>query len=216
MKVFRRNLTELIRTFIRMAAVLCMAALLAGSMAACSDSDKGRPQNPDAAETEQTDGATEAEQTNSAAEAEQTDGAAEAEQTDGTATDDMTDDPEDVEEMKAITMKINDEEVKVTWENNASVKALAELASEEPLTINTSMYGGFEQVGSIGATLPSSDVNTKTKPGDIVLYTSSQMVVFYGSNSWSYTRLGHIEDKSINDLKSMLGGENAVITISAE
>ncbi len=207
MKVFRKSLTELIRTFIRMAAVICMAALLAGSMAACSDSDKGRQQNPDAAEAEQTDGATKAEQTNSAAEAEQTDGA---------ATDDMTDDPEDVEEMKVITMKINDEEVKVTWENNASVKALAELASEAPLTINTSMYGGFEQVGSIGATLPSSDVNTKTKPGDITLYTSSQMVVFYGSNSWSYTRLGHIEDKSINDLKSMLGGENAVITISAE
>jgi hypothetical protein len=189
MKALRRSLTEPIRTFIRMTAVICMAALLAGSMAACSDSDEGRPQNPDAAETEQTDDA---------------------------VTADMTDDPEDIEEMKTITMKINDEEVKVTWENNTSVKALAELASEAPLTINTSMYGGFEQVGSIGATLPSSDVNTKTKPGDIVLYTSSQIVVFYGSNSWSYTRLGHIEGKNNDELKDMLSGNNTVITISAE
>jgi hypothetical protein len=113
-------------------------------------------------------------------------------------------------------MKINDEEVMVSWENNESVKALAELASETPLTINSSQYGGFEQVGSIGTTLPSNDVSTKTKPGDIVLYTSDSIVVFYGSNSWSYTRLGHIEDKSEDELRELLSGNNVVITITAE
>lgn len=123
--------------------------------------------------------------------------------------------PEENAEMKTITMKINDEEVRVSWENNESVKALAELASETPLIINTSQYGGFEQVGSIGTTLPSNDVSTKTKPGDIVLYTSDSIVVFYGSNSWSYTRLGHIEDKSEDELRELLSGSNVVITITA-
>ena len=119
-------------------------------------------------------------------------------------------------EMGSITMKINGEEVKVNWEENESVKALLELAAEGPVTIETSLYGGFEQVGPIGTSLPSSDVSTKTKPGDIVLYTSDKIVVFFGSNSWSYTRLGHIEDKSEDELREMLSGSSAVITITNE
>lgn len=118
-------------------------------------------------------------------------------------------------EMKKITMRINDEEVRVIWENNESVKALAELAAS-PLTINTSQYGGFEQVGSIGTTLPSNDKNIKTKAGDIVLYTSDSIVVFYGSNSWAYTKLGHIEGKNKDELRDLLSGNNVVITITAE
>ena len=54
------------------------------------------------------------------------------------------------------------------------------------------MYGGFEQVGSIGSTLPSADTRITTNPGDIVLYSSNQIVLFYDSNTWSYTKLGHI------------------------
>ncbi|MBQ1406540.1 MAG: hypothetical protein IIY88_00260 [Eubacterium sp.] len=119
-------------------------------------------------------------------------------------------------EMSSITMKINGEEVKVNWEENESVKALLELAAEGPVTVETSLYGGFEQVGPIGTSLPSSDVSTKTKPGDIVLYTSDKIVVFFGSNSWSYTRLGHIEDKSEDELREMLSGSSAVITITNE
>lgn len=130
--------------------------------------------------------------------------------------DNNTQSAEEDSEMASITMRINNEEVMVTWENNESVKALAELASESPLVIDTSMYGGFEQVGSIGTTLPSSDVNTTTKPGDIVLYTGSNIVVFYGSNSWDYTMLGHIENKSTDELKSLLGGNNVTITLTAE
>jgi hypothetical protein len=118
--------------------------------------------------------------------------------------------------MISITMSINGEKAEVTWENNESVKALAKLAAESPLTIDTSMYGGFEQVGSIGTDLPSNDVSITTEPGDIVLYTGNNIVVFYGSNSWSYTRLGHIENKSDEELKDLLGGNNVEITLSVE
>ena len=119
-------------------------------------------------------------------------------------------------EMKPITMRINDEEVEVTWEDNESVRALSDLVSGSPLTIESSMYGGFEQVGSIGTSLPSNDVNMRTEAGDIVLYSDSNMVVFYGSNSWSYTRLGHIENKSAEELADLLGGSDVTITLSAE
>ena len=121
---------------------------------------------------------------------------------------------EEESEMIEMTLKINDEEVNVKWEDNESVRALAGLAAKGPATVETSMYGGFEQVGALGTTLPSNDVDTATEPGDIVLYSSSNIVVFFGTNSWAYTRLGHIEGKSGDELKDLLGGDTAVLTIT--
>lgn len=115
-----------------------------------------------------------------------------------------------------MNMMINDTPVKVAWENNGSVKALAELAADGPVTIEMSPYGGFEQVGSIGADLPSNDTNINTKAGDIMLYMGNQMVIFHGSNSWAYTRLGKITDKSSAELKKLLGGEGVTVKLSAE
>ena len=125
-------------------------------------------------------------------------------------------DDEEESRMIEMTLKINDEEVNVKWEDNESVRALADLAAKGPVTIDTSLYGGFEQVGGLGITLPSNDVNTTTEPGDIVLYSGSNIVVFFGTNNWAYTRLGHIEDMSKDELKDMLGSNNAVRTITSE
>lgn len=76
------------------------------------------------------------------------------------------------------------------------------------------MYGGFEQVGSIGTSLPQNDVKTTTSAGDIVLYSGDQMVVFYGSNTWEYTRLGHITDQSADEMTNLLSNGDTVITIT--
>ncbi|MBD5508619.1 MAG: hypothetical protein HDR05_11395 [Lachnospiraceae bacterium] len=116
------------------------------------------------------------------------------------------------EEM-SILMKIGAEAVTIAWEDNESVEALAELLREQPMSIQMSMYGGFEQVGSFGTSLPRDDKQTTTQAGDIVLYSGNQMVVFYGSNSWAYTRLGRITDKSAEELKEMLGGGDVTITL---
>ena len=112
-----------------------------------------------------------------------------------------------------LQMKIGDTEVAVAWEDNESVGALKELCRHEALTIPMSMYGGFEQVGSIGQSLPRNDSQTTTQAGDIVLYSGSQIVVFYGSNSWAYTRLGHITDKSAQEMAELLGSGDVTITI---
>ena len=120
------------------------------------------------------------------------------------------------EEEQALNMKIDGTAVSVAWENNASVQALRELVKEEPLEIQMSMYGGFEQVGSLGTKLPKNDKEITTKAGDIVLYTGSQLVVFYGSNSWAYTRLGAITDKSAEELTELLGNGDVSITLSME
>ena len=112
-----------------------------------------------------------------------------------------------------MKMTINDTEVTVAWEDNESVKALEERVAEGTLTMQLSAYGGFEQVGAIGETLPSSDVQTVTKPGDIVLYSGNQMVIFYGSNSWSYTMLGKITDKTEAELKELLGVNEVTVVL---
>ena len=123
---------------------------------------------------------------------------------------------EEAEPVKSVMqMQINGTAAEVRWEDNESVRALAELA-KDGLTIKMSMYGGFEQVGSIGQNLPRNDVQTTTGAGDIVLYSGNQIVVFYGSNSWSYTRLGHITDKTPQEMAELLGNGNVEITITAE
>jgi hypothetical protein len=115
---------------------------------------------------------------------------------------------------KAMRLYINDEEIFVAWEDNESVSALRELVSDDTLRIEMSMYGGFEQVGSIGQNLPKNDVQTTTSAGDIVLYSGNQIVVFYGSNSWAYTRLGKITDKSASQMKELLGNGDVTITFT--
>ena len=120
---------------------------------------------------------------------------------------------ESEESEKMLQMTIGETLVDVEWEDNESVEALKALCQESPLTIRMSMYGGFEQVGSIGHSLPGDDNQTTTQAGDIVLYSGDQIVVFYGSNSWAYTRLGHITDKSAQEMAELLGNGDVTITI---
>ena len=112
-----------------------------------------------------------------------------------------------------MQMMIGETPVTVAWEDNASVEALKMLAGEG-LTVEMSMYGGFEQVGSIGQSLPRDDQQTTTTSGDIVLYSGNQLVVFYGSNSWAYTRLGHITDQTPAQVKELLGNGDVTVTLS--
>ena len=114
-----------------------------------------------------------------------------------------------------MMLKIDDTEIAVRWEDNESVEALKDLIREAPLTINMSMYGGFEQVGSLGTSLPRNDVQTTTEAGDIVLYSGNQIVVFYGSNSWAYTRLGHVE-LSAPEMSDLLSHGDVTITLYFE
>ena len=76
------------------------------------------------------------------------------------------------------------------------------------------MYGRFEHVGPLGTSLPRQDAQTHTNYGDIVLYSGNQIVVFHGSNSWAYTRLGHIRDLSQAELKELLGQHDVTITLA--
>ena len=111
-----------------------------------------------------------------------------------------------------MKLKIGDREVPVTWEDNPSVEALRGLL---PLTVQMSMYGGFEQVGSIGQSIVKDDTQLTAASGDILLYSGNQIVIFYGSNSWAYTRLGHI-DLSQQEMTELLSKGDVTVTLTAE
>lgn len=135
--------------------------------------------------------------------------------TETSATSEMTTQTEETttvtEAERSMTLKIGEREVQVTWEDNASVEDLKKLAASD-LTIKMSMYGGFEQVGPIGQSIVRNDVQTETSYGDIVLYSGNQIVIFYGSNSWAYTKLGHV-DLSQQEMREMLGSGDVAITL---
>ena len=124
--------------------------------------------------------------------------------------DQEAEEPGKEDEMKLF---IGDKVISVLWEQNAAVADLEEAVCEEPIIIKMSMYGGFEQVGSIGRNLTRNDKQTTTSPGDLVLYNGNQLVVFYGSNSWSYTKLGKIQDLSKAELEDLLSNGDVTITI---
>ncbi|MBR6052110.1 MAG: hypothetical protein IKP68_13035 [Clostridia bacterium] len=115
---------------------------------------------------------------------------------------------------KTLKLYINGKEIPVKWQNNASVNALAELAANG-LSVQMSMYGGFEQVGYLGKSLPRDDKQTTTDYGDIMLYSGNQIVIFYGSNSWAYTRLGHV-DLSKKEITDLLSNGNVTLTLKYE
>ena len=99
-------------------------------------------------------------------------------------------------------------------ENNTSVDALIQMMKETPIVINMRDYSGFEKVGSLGTTLPDSNSQITTQAGDIVLYNKDQIVVFYDSNSWSYTKIGHVND--LTDWEKALGNGDVEITFSID
>ena len=115
---------------------------------------------------------------------------------------------------RELTLSIDGQTVDAQWEDNEAVAALKQAAGQSPLNIAMSKYGGFEQVGSLKMTLPSNDEQITTSPGDIILYSGNQSVLFYGSNTWAYTRLGKITGKTQAELTDLLSNGDVTITIS--
>ena len=97
--------------------------------------------------------------------------------------------------------------------DNAATQTLVAALQEGDITYEAHDYGGFEKVGALGRSLPTSDTQTTTQAGDVILYNGNQIVLFYGSNSWSYTRLGHMEFSSQAELESFLKAGQGNVTV---
>ena len=117
-----------------------------------------------------------------------------------------------------LYITIGNQTLPVTLVKNNATEALMAALAANPITYEADDYGGFEKVGALGMSLPTNNQQLTTQAGDVILYSGNQIVLFYGSNSWSYTRLGRIEYESLEQLKSFLkAGQGRVsVTLSAE
>lgn len=113
-----------------------------------------------------------------------------------------------------MKVQVGDAVFSATLEENEAAASFVEMMQENPVSISMNDYSGFEKVGSLGTSLPASNSQTTTHAGDIVLYNGNQIVIFYGSNSWSYTRLGHVDD--LTGWEEALGSGDVTVTFSLE
>lgn len=120
-------------------------------------------------------------------------------------------------EMK-LNITIDGKTLPVILVENEATRALVAALQESPITYEADDYGGFEKVGALGRSLPTSNQQITTEAGDVILYSGNQIVLFYGSNTWSYTRLGRIQYTTLDELKSFLkAGQGRIsVTLSAE
>lgn len=117
-----------------------------------------------------------------------------------------------IEVDQMINVKIGKYNFSAKLATNMATEKLIDILEVEPITINMHDYSGFEKVGELGFGLPAVNSRITTKPGDIVLYNGDSIVMFYGSNTWNYTMLGHIED--LTNWEEALGSDDIVAEIS--
>ena len=120
---------------------------------------------------------------------------------------------EENEDMK-MKLSINGNNLTVSLADTTAAKELSEKLKTEPVTVILNEYGGFEKVGKLPWSLTKTDESIVTEAGDIMLYQGNQMTIFYDSNSWNYTKLGHIDNITQKELKAILGDGNVTVTLS--
>ena len=113
-----------------------------------------------------------------------------------------------------IQLTVSGKSLPVKIEENAATKALVAALREASITYEAVDYGGFEKVGALGRSLPTSNSQITTQPGDVILYSGNQIVLFYGTNSWSYTRIGKMEYGTLDELKTFLKAGQGKISVT--
>jgi hypothetical protein len=124
-----------------------------------------------------------------------------------------TSDVMEVSQMEII-IDVNDNKLTAALADSTAAKELAEKLKAEPITVTLNEYGGFEKVGKLPWSLTRTDASTETEPCDIMLYQGNQMTIFYNPNSWSYTKLGSIENTTQEELKALFGEGDVTVTLS--
>lgn len=114
----------------------------------------------------------------------------------------------------ALSIEVNGQKLVADLEDNSSAQALRELLANGPLTIGMHDYGNMEKVGALGTDLPRNDEQITTGPGDIILYQGNNLVIYYGQNSWNFTRLGKLRDVEAQALRDLLGSGDVSVTLT--
>ena len=113
-----------------------------------------------------------------------------------------------------LLISVGEHQLTATLADNSSAQALAELLEQGDVTIDMSDFSNFEKVGELPASLPRNDEQLDTDYGDLILYLGQRFVIYYDKNSWNFTKLGHIDNITQDELKAILGEGNVTVTLS--
>jgi hypothetical protein len=109
-----------------------------------------------------------------------------------------------------MKIKIGNQTFTATLYDNTSAAAFKSLL---PMTVNMVELNGNEKYFDLSPGLPANASNPGTiQTGDLMLYGSSTLVLFYKtfSTSYNYTRLGRIDD--VTGLATAVGSGNVTVT----
>ncbi len=110
----------------------------------------------------------------------------------------------------------NGKSFSIYWDSNSSAEAFFEKMKQGDVEVAMHDYGGFEKVGPLPWDLPRNDTEITTKPGDIILYQGNQITIYYGENTWNFTRLGHIPDVTKEELLDAFGTGDVTVSFKVE
>ena len=114
------------------------------------------------------------------------------------------------EEESTMKITIGEQQFTVTLEDSATAAALKERL---PMMLDMSELNGNEKYHYLSFSLPTASYSPgKIQTGDVMLYGDSCLVVFYKSfsTSYSYTRLGRIDDAA--GLRTAVGAGDIQMT----
>ena len=117
-------------------------------------------------------------------------------------------------ETRSMNITVGETTLTATLVDNSSVDALIDVLSEGPISIDMRDYGNMEKVGSLGRDFPRNDESITTEAGDIILYQGNALVIYYAPNTWSFTRLGKIDNLTAEELKNILGKGDVTVKLS--
>lgn len=121
---------------------------------------------------------------------------------------------QNTQEDTTMYITVNDHTLTVKMADNSSARALLALLENGDITVNAQDYGSFEKVGPLGTELPINDEQITTQPGDLILYQGDQITLYYDTNSWSFTRLGRVQDVTADELRGILGEGDVTMVLS--
>lgn len=134
--------------------------------------------------------------------------------TDGSDNDDDNNSNDNNSMSNKLKITIGSTSFNATLIDNATVAAFK---AKLPMTVDMSEMNGNEIYYYMSDNLPTSPSRPGTiRTGDLMLYGSSCVVLFYEtfSTSYSYTRLGRVENPS--KLASALGSESVTVTFELQ
>jgi 4-carboxymuconolactone decarboxylase len=118
------------------------------------------------------------------------------------------------QEESRMWMTVGERRFAITLSDNAAARAFA---AQLPLTLEMSELNGNEKHAELPKALPADASRPGTiRNGDLMLYGTNTLVVFYSTfqSSYSYTRLGRVDDPS--DLPTALGPRGVRVVFSRD